>query len=58
MATQSRTHGEKGYVNEHIARSIREVLSLLHAGNLRNDEVDYLYFKIDRMKHILASQIP
>ncbi|KAJ7373261.1 hypothetical protein OS493_012850 [Desmophyllum pertusum] len=27
---------------------------MLHAGNLRNDELDYLYFKIDRIEHILA----
>lgn len=54
MATQSWTQGERGYVIEHIARSIGEVLSLLYADNLRNDEVDYLYFKIDRIEHILA----
>ena len=54
MATQSWTQGERGYVKERIARSIGEVLSLLYADNLRNDEVDYLYFKIDRIEHILA----
>ena len=54
MATQRWTQGERDYVKEHIARSIREVLNLLYADNLRNDEVDYLYFKIDRIEHILA----
>lgn len=54
MATQSWTQGERGYVKEHTARSIGEVLNLLYADNLRNDEVDYLYFKIDRIEHILA----
>lgn len=51
MATQDQ---RGGYLKEHIARSIREVVSMLHAGNLRNDELDYLYFKIDRIEHILA----
>ena len=58
MATQSWTQGERGYVKEHIARSIREVLNLQYADNLRNDEVDYLYFKIDRIEHILALSSP
>ena len=43
-----------GVLKEHIARSIREVMSVLHAGNLRHDEMDYLYYKIDRIEHILA----
>ena len=34
-----------GVLKEHIARSIREVMSVL---------VDYLYYKIDRIEHILA----
>ena len=29
-------------------------MNLQYADNLRNDEVDYLYFKIDRIEHILA----
>ena len=41
---------EKGYVKEYIDRSIKDVLSLLYAGNLRNF---YFYFKIDRVEHIL-----
>ena len=43
-----------GALKEHIAGSIREVLSVLHVGTLRNDEIDYLYYKIDRIEHILA----
>ena len=49
------TQSQRGYVKEHIARSIlKGNFSLLHAGNLRNNEVDYLYFKIDRIEHILS----
>ena len=51
MTTQS----QRGYVKEHIARSIlKGSFSLLHAGNLRDNEIDYLHFKIDRIENILA----
>lgn len=33
-------------------------MNLQYADNLRNDEVDYLYFKIDRIEHILALSSP
>ena len=39
-------------MKKHIARSIRRVLSKLHAGTLRKDEVNYLYFKIARVEII------
>lgn len=41
-----------GYLKKHIARSIRRVLSKLHAETLRKDEVNYLYFKIARVEII------
>ena len=44
----------KTLLKKQIARSIREDLSRLHAGNLRNDKINDLYFKIDRIEHILA----
>ena len=38
-----------------ISRSIlKGSFSLLHAGNFRNNEIDYLYFKINTIEHILA----
>lgn len=33
-------------------------MNLQYADNLRNDEVDYLYFKIDRIEHILDLSSP
>ena len=54
MATQS----QRGYIKEHIAQStLKGSFSLQHAGNLQNNEIDYLYFKIDRIEHILALQV-
>ena len=54
MPTQSQSQCERSYIKEQIPRSTREVLRLLHASNLQNDVIDYLYFKIDRIEHILA----
>ena len=51
MTTQS----QRGFVKKDIARSIlKGSFSLLHADNLRNNEIGYHYFKIDRIEHILA----
>ena len=51
MATQS----QRGHVKEHIARSILQgSFGRLHAGNLRNKEIDYIYFKINRIEHFLV----
>lgn len=42
-------------LRRHIAVSVSEVLSVFRTGTLRDhDEVDYLYFKINRREHILA----
>lgn len=44
-------------IKDNIRSMLQEIMQKLNAGNLRADEIDYIYFKLDRVKHILSLSV-
>ena len=44
-------------IKDNIRSMLQEIMQKLNAGNLRADEIDYIYFKLDRVEHILSLSV-
>ena len=44
-------------IKDNIRSMLQEIMQKLNAGNLRADELDYMYFKLNRVEHILSLSV-